>query len=145
MLVITSDRCSVLRSSQIPGWRRCKYAVCSVSVFSVLSIFADYPVCEFFVHDLKLQMTELGSNMFEHRVLGKNLQYKQKSWTLYVNSKHLLVSYVCIVHIMNKLVLFFGCSWTKCVCYYPRFTAARALPPHDHYFGKLKSTVVQVF
>ena len=81
--------------------------MCSVSVFSVLSIFADYPVCEFFIHDLKVQMTKLGSNMVEHRVLGKNLQYKQKSLTFYVNSKHLLVSYVCIVHIMNKLPFYF--------------------------------------
>lgn len=41
------------------------------------------------------------NNMTQHQVLKQNPQYKQKSKPTYINSKHLLTSYICIMYIIS--------------------------------------------
>jgi hypothetical protein len=46
--------------------------------------FADYP---YTIVSCKWLMTKVGNDMIYHGVLEQNPEYKQKSWTIYVNNK----------------------------------------------------------
>jgi len=44
--------------------------------------------------------------MIQRRGPEQNRQYKQKSRTITINNKHLLISYICIMYITHKLQLY---------------------------------------
>jgi len=51
-------------------------------------------------------MKKVGNNMIERRRPEQNRQYKEKLWTIGVNNKCLLISYICILYIIHKLQLY---------------------------------------
>jgi len=51
-------------------------------------------------------MIKVGNNVIQRRGPEQNHQYKQKSRTIGVNNKHLLISYICIMYITHKLQLY---------------------------------------
>jgi hypothetical protein len=57
------------------------------------------------MHDCKCWWWAI--NVIHHQVLQQNHQYKQKAETVYVNSMRLLVNYVSILFLINKLQFYF--------------------------------------
>jgi hypothetical protein len=55
-------------------------------------------------------MTKVGNNVIQRRVLEQNSQYRQKSRTVYLNNKPLLLSDVCIMYIIRNSFIFFRVS-----------------------------------
>jgi hypothetical protein len=60
------------------------------------------------MHDYKVLMTiDQGGKLCDLAPSGQiNPHYKQKSWTVNVNSNNLLISYVCIMYITSRLQFF---------------------------------------
>jgi hypothetical protein len=65
-------------------------------------------------HDLTLPVMKVGDNAVYRRMPEQSPCYKQNSLSICVNSKRMLVSYVCIMYLLSKLEFCFLSVFLNC-------------------------------